>query len=145
MLVSYPALFYYDDTESVPFFVTFPDFENSATQGKNTSDALYMASDWLGITVSDYLANNRNLPDASDINAINLDTLDPYPDELKYNPKLSFKSMVVVDLSSYLDDEQPIKKTLTIPKWADQAGKDMKINFSKTLTEAIANKKIDAN
>jgi ABC-type nitrate/sulfonate/bicarbonate transport system substrate-binding protein len=30
-----------------------------------------------------------------------------------------------------------IKKTLTIPKWADKAGKKLGLNFSKTLTDAI--------
>ena len=53
MLVTYPALFYFDDTDgaNAPYFVTFPDFEHSATQGENMADAMAMASDWLG-TVS---------------------------------------------------------------------------------------------
>ena len=34
MLVTYPALFYYDDTDGAEatYFVHFPDFEYSATQ-----------------------------------------------------------------------------------------------------------------
>ena len=80
MLVSYPALFYYDTegSEVVPFFITFPDFTNSATQGESISDAIAMASDWLGM-----------------------------------NEDLSFKSMVMTDLSSYMDQDQLVKKTLT--------------------------------
>lgn len=36
MLVTYPALFYYDDTDGTEatYFVHFPDFEYSATQGE---------------------------------------------------------------------------------------------------------------
>lgn len=47
MLMTYPALFYFDPDESVPYFVHFPDFPNSATQGKTISDAMMMASDYL--------------------------------------------------------------------------------------------------
>jgi predicted RNase H-like HicB family nuclease len=143
MLVSYPALFYYDKSESVPFFVTFPDFKNSATQGENVSDALAMASDYLGITVADDLQNNRQLPKPTDINSLSLKDLNPYPDELNYDEELSFTSMVLVDLSDYLEDDKPVKKTLTIPTWADKLGKELKLNFSKTLTDAIAEKKLE--
>lgn len=141
MLVSYPALFYYDKSEKVPFFVTLPDFTNSATQGLNISDAMAMASDWLGITVADYIENNHDLPKPSDIQTLSLKRNNPYPSELNYDQDLSFVSMVMVDLNGYIGSDQPIKKTLTIPKWADKLGKKLNLNFSKTLTEAIANKK----
>ena len=44
----------------------------------------------------------------------------------------------------YLGSQEPIKKTLTIPRWADKLGREMGLNFSQTLTEAIADKKIQA-
>lgn len=46
MLVTYPALFYYDDTDGTEatYFVHFPDFEYSATQGEGISEALAMGS-----------------------------------------------------------------------------------------------------
>lgn len=39
MLVTYPSLFYFDDTDgaNAPYFVAFPDFEHSATQGEQIS------------------------------------------------------------------------------------------------------------
>ena len=49
--------------------------------------------------------------------------------------------MVTVDVSTYLDDQKLIDKTLTIPRWADRLGKEMRLNFSETLTDAIAAKK----
>ena len=52
--------------------------------------------------------------------------------------------MVSVDVSEYLGSQEPIKKTLTIPRWADKLGREMGLNFSQTLTEAIADKKIQA-
>jgi predicted RNase H-like HicB family nuclease len=142
MMISYPALFYYTTSEKVPFFVTFPDFKNSATQGSNTTDAIAMASDWLGINVADYLENNRPLPAASTLNEISLSENNPYPDDLEFDSTLSFKSMVLVDLDNYLNGDVKIKKNVTIPKWADRMGNDLHINYSATLTDAIAKIKI---
>lgn len=142
MLVSYPALFYYDRTEKVPYFITFPDFKNSATQGASISDALAMASDWLGIHVADDIENNRELPVPTTLSALSLVENNPYPDELNFDANASFTSMVLVELDDYLDATSAVKKTLTIPKWANKVGLALNLNFSKTLTDAIAEKKL---
>ena len=150
MLVTYPALFYYDDTDgsATPYFVTFPDFEYSATQGENMADAMTMASDWLGVTLADYIENGRDIPTPSSINTLSLIDNDPFKNDddfnLVYNPDKSFISMVVVDVAEYLGSQEPVKKTLTIPRWADTLGHELGLNFSQTLTEAIADKKIHA-
>ncbi len=120
MLVTYPALFYYDESETPGYFVHFPDFENSATQGEDVSDAMYMASDWLGLVVSSLIEDGKDLPKPSDINKLSLSDNDPFKDDddfdLEYDPARSFKSMVTVNLNEYLDSQKPVKKTLTIPK-----------------------------
>lgn len=150
MLVTYPALFYYDDTDgaNAPYFVTFPDFEHSATQGEDMADAMAMASDWLGINLADYIENGREIPTPTPINALSLASNNPFQDEedidLVYNPSKSFISMVMVDVAEYLGSQEPVKKTLTIPRWADTLGRDLGLNFSQTLTDAIADKKIHA-
>lgn len=150
MLVTYPALFYYDDTDgsATPYFVTFPDFEYSATQGENMADAMTMASDWLGVTLADYIENGRDIPTPSVINTLSLVDNDPFKNDedfnLVYNPDKSFISMVVVDVAEYLGSQEPVKKTLTIPRWADTLGHELGLNFSQTLTDAIADKKIHA-
>ena len=150
MFVSYPALFYYDDTTeiSTKFFVSFPDFPGQAgTQGENIPDAMYMASDWLGMVLADVIENGREIPTPSPINTLSLVDNNPFKDdeemELVYDPEKSFISMVSVDIAQYLGSQEPIKKTLTIPKWADTLGLEMHLNFSKTLTDAIANKKLN--
>lgn len=144
MLISYPALFYYDPTETVKYFVHFPDFENSATQGDDISDAMFMASDWLGLTVSSLIEDGVDVPKPSAINTLSLQENNPFkndPDfESTFDLDNSFISMVAVNISDYLGSQEPVKKTLTIPMWADKAGKKMKINFSQTLTDAIAEK-----
>lgn len=150
MLVTYPALFYYDDTDgaNAPYFVTFPDFEHSATQGEDMADAMAMASDWLGINLADYIENGREIPTPTPINALSLASNNPFQDDedidLVYNPSKSFISMVMVDVAEYLGSQEPVKKTLTIPRWADTLGRDLGLNFSQTLTDAIADKKIHA-
>ncbi|HEM3484778.1 TPA: type II toxin-antitoxin system HicB family antitoxin [Streptococcus suis] len=150
MLVTYPALFYYDDTDgaSSPYFVTFPDFEHSATQGEDMADAMAMASDWLGIHLADYIENGRDIPTPTPINTLSLADNNPFRDdediELNYDPNKSFISMVMVDVAEYLGSQEPIKKTLTIPRWADTLGRELGLNFSQTLTDAIADKKIHA-
>lgn len=150
MLVTYPALFYYDDTDgaNAPYFVTFPDFEHSATQGEDMADAMAMASDWLGINLADYIENGREIPTPTPINALSLASNNPFQDDedidLVYDPSKSFISMVMVDVTEYLGSQEPVKKTLTIPRWADTLGRDLGLNFSQTLTDAIADKKIHA-
>ena len=150
MLVTYPALFYYDDTDgaNAPYFVTFPDFEHSATQGEDMADAMAMASDWLGINLAAYIENGRDIPTPTPINALSLANNNLFRDdediELVYDPSKSFVSMVMVDVAEYLGSQEPVKKTLTIPRWADTLGRDLGLNFSQTLTDAIADKKIHA-
>lgn len=143
MLISYPAMFYFTDSGTMPFFITFPDFPNSATQGENIAEALNMATEWLGIKAADFIENNHDLPIPSDIQELNLTKNNPYPSDLIFDESKSFISMVLVDLSKYLDVNQPVKKTLTIPKWADKVGKELNLNFSQTLTDAIAEKKVE--
>lgn len=138
MLVTYPALFYYDDTDgaNAPYFVTFPDFEHSATQGEDMADAMAMASDWLGINLADYIENGREIPTPTPINALSLASNNPFQDDedidLVYDPSKSFISMVMVDVAEYLGSQEPVKKTLTIPRWADTLGRDLGLNFSQT-------------
>lgn len=151
MLVTYPAFFYYDDTDGdnvAPYFVHFPDFEHSATQGDNIPDAMAMASEWLGIMLADMIEKGQDLPQPSDISQLSLVEDDPFKNDddfdLVFEPDKSFVSMVAVDVSQYLGSQEPIKKTLTIPRWADKLGRELGLNFSQTLTEAIADKKLQA-
>lgn len=150
MLVSYPALFYFENSENYEpgFSVFFPDFPNTGgTSGSTIPEALEMASDYLGILLADDIEEERELPIPSLISSLSLEGNDPFKEDedfnLEYDSEKSFISMVSVDLSEYLSNNDPVKKTLTIPKWADKLGKDLQLNFSKTLTEAIMEKKLN--
>ncbi|HCM90497.1 MULTISPECIES: type II toxin-antitoxin system HicB family antitoxin [Vagococcus] len=147
MLISYPAIFYYEDnSSSVPFQIYFPDLDG-LTQGINIPDAIAMGSEYLGIRLADDFENKRELPKPSNINELSLTHNAPFQDDDDFNfmfdPEKSFISMVNVNLIEYLGLEEPIKKTLAIPKWADKLGKELHLNFSKTLTEAIIKEKLN--
>ena len=149
MLVTYPALFYFNDTDvaNAPYLVAFPDFEHSAIQGADIADAMAMAIDWLGMNLADYIENGRDIPTPSSINTLSLVDNNPFRDEdfeMVYDSSKSFISMVMVDVAKYLGSQEPVKKTLTIPRWADTLGRELGLNFSQTLTDAIADKKIHA-
>ncbi|HFI0237776.1 TPA: type II toxin-antitoxin system HicB family antitoxin [Streptococcus suis] len=150
MLATYPALFYYDDTDDTvaPYFVHFPDFEHSATQGESMADAMAMASDWLGVMLADIIETGLEVPAPSDINKLSLVDNDPFKNDPdfseSYDLSKSFISLVMVDVADYLGSQEPIKKTLTIPRWADRLGRELGLNFSQTLTDAIAEKKLQA-
>ena len=151
MLVAYPALFYYDPEEASanPYFVTFPDLKNSATQGESPAQALLMASDYLGMALAAQVEQGESLPQPSAINDLSLEANNPFKEDedmtLNYDPDKSFISLVSVDLANYLGSQEPIKKTLTIPRWADRLGRELGLNFSQTLTDAIAHKRLGSN
>ncbi|MDT2659123.1 type II toxin-antitoxin system HicB family antitoxin [Enterococcus hulanensis] len=149
MLVSYPALFFFDDSDGLEasYQVYIPDLD-AMTQGRDISDSIFMASDLLGIRLADDIENERSIAEPSDINSLSLVKNRPFQDDddfkFTFNAAKSFISMVSVELDEYLSANEPIKKTLTIPKWADKLGKELHLNFSKTLTDAIVEKKIGA-
>ncbi|HGF8314862.1 type II toxin-antitoxin system HicB family antitoxin [Enterococcus faecium] len=151
MLVSYPALFYFEVSEGYEsgFSVFFPDFPDVAgTSGSDVSEAIENASDFLGILLADDIEAGRNLSKPSLISSLSLEKNNPFKDDtdftLEYDSEKSFISMVSVDLEEYLGLDEPTKKTLTIPKWADKMGKELNLNFSKTLTDAIMREKLGA-
>lgn len=140
MLISYPALFYYVPDEEY-YYISFPNLGGGGTQGENIEDAMLMASDYLGLMVSDLLENGEEVPKRSKIGEISLSKNNPFKDdddiELNYDEENSFISMVYVELEDYLGSNELVKKTLSIPKWSNDLGKRLNLNFSKVLTEAI--------
>lgn len=143
MFFSYPAIFYKNINDE-GYYVYFLDFKTTGTQGSTKEEALYMASDWLGIMVADDLENNRDLPQASEISKIDIEKSFPFDEEMKKNCDFenSFVNLVLVNIEEYLSDVRTVKKTLTIPSWVNKIGMTANLNFSKLLTDAIVNKTV---
>lgn len=140
MLVSYPAIFYYTPEEE-GYYVYFPDIEGAGTQGDTIEDALFMASEYLGIVASDIVESEGKLPNKSSIKKLSIVDDFPFKDDEEFNvyydEEKSFISMVYVDLTDYFASKELVKKTLSIPKWSNDLGNKLNINFSKILTDAI--------
>lgn len=142
LLYSYPAVCYYI-SDAQGYYVYFPDLEASVTQGADVSDAMFMASEYLGMLLADDLEHARILKPASDIHSISIADSFPFDDPtMIYDIHKSFVSMVTVDVDNYLGGQVLVKKTLSIPKWANDLGMKLGLNFSKELTELIARKTI---
>jgi predicted RNase H-like HicB family nuclease len=117
----YPAVFTPD--EGGAFMVTFPDIEGLVTCGDSELSALEMAEEALGT----YLEDMENPPARSSIGTHKA-------------PKGGFVSHIKVDMKKFIEkygSQNAVKKTLSIPDWLDRAAKRKRVNFSKTLQDAL--------
>ena len=121
----YPAIFYHEGTG---YSVLFVDFE-CATQGSSLPEALEMAAEAAAGWIMGSIDKGEPLPIASALETV-------HPDDG------GFASLVFIDLDELKAnyDEKPIKKTLTIPSWLNQAAERKNINFSATLKNALIEK-----
>ena len=118
----FPAVFL---KEEDGYSISFPDIDGAFTCGETFEEALFMAKDCL---------------------ELNLDTVDEIPhvtdiDKIKLNEN-EYLVMVQADMLNFRkkNDNKPVKKTLTIPKWLNDLGIEKKINFSKVLQDALKEK-----
>ena len=123
-IVVYPIIIKYepDDTD-YPYLVTIPDLDNGMTQGKSIADAIAMAEDYIGTTsLEESLpTSNYDLPQAKKDETVTL---------------------VRVNVSEYKrkHDNKVVKKTITIPNYLNELGKENGINFSEVMTNALRDK-----
>ena len=124
MFVVYPFVF----KKEIPqgYFIESVDVKEAYT-GINTDDVslgISMAEEVLGLVLSEYIERGIEIPKATTINNIKAKE-----DE--------FVTLIKIDLDKYLKDTNLVKKTLSIPKWANDKGLRLGVNFSKVLTESI--------
>lgn len=122
-IVVYPIIISYDpDSTDYPYLVTIPNIDGM-TQGKDIADAIAMAEDYIGtFSLNETLPpSNYNLPKANDNDTVTL---------------------VRVNISEYKrkNDNKVIKKTITIPNYLNELGKEHGINFSELMTNALKEK-----
>lgn len=122
-IVVYPVIIKYEpDTTDYPYLVTIPDIDGM-TQGKDVADAIAMAEDYIGTySLEEQLPkSNYTLPKANNGETVTL---------------------VRVNVSEYKrkNDTKVIKKTITIPNYLNELGKETGINFSELMTNALKEK-----
>ena len=120
----YPAIF--TKEEDGLYSVEFPDIKGCVTCGDNLADAIYMAQDVLAFTLYDYERDNKEVPQASDI------------EDMKV-PEGSFVNDILCDTLLYQrrNSNKAVKKTLSIPEWLNELAMNAEVNFSQVLQDAL--------
>ncbi|KFD41195.1 antitoxin HicB [Peptococcaceae bacterium SCADC1_2_3] len=126
MKLVYPACFY--PCEEGGYTVTFPDLPGCVTEGDTLSEAVDMAIDAASGWLLEYVEDNKQLPNSSNIK-------DVVPNEYENG----FVSLISVDLDEYSKKyaNKAVKKTLTIPAWLNTIAEEKNVNFSQILQDAL--------
>ena len=145
MKVIYPVLFYEEKEGGYSVFV--PDLEktvnsNASTCGNTLEEAMYMAEDLIAGLVLDEMEEGKKIPKASKIEDVTFDEIEEKLDIENWDYVSKFKTYIAVDISSFAEKwgKQLVKKTVNIPQWVNTKAEEMKINFSKTLEDALLQK-----
>lgn len=140
MKVIYPVLFYEEKEEGYSVFV--PDLKNSSTCGLTLEDAMSMAEDLIAGIVLDEMEENNKIPKSSKIEEVTFEKLEKELDIENWDYISKFKTYIAVDITLFAEKwgKELVKKTVNIPKWVNTKAETLKINFSKTLEEALLQK-----
>ena len=95
----------------------------AASQGDTMDEAVRMAQDAIGLMLEDC----KVCPEPSVPSALHVDPED-------------FVVMVPFDMEEYEKRYRPVKKTLSIPGWLNDAAESAHINFSGVLQDALKEK-----
>ncbi len=120
----YPVIFSKDKDG---YLVTIPDLDLD-TEGKDFSDAINIARDAISLYILDKEDNDESIPEPHSVRH-----------DLKGN---DFIFYIDVDMILYRKKygTKTVKKNCTIPAWLDAKARELDINFSKTLQEALLKK-----
>lgn len=140
MKVIYPVLFYQEKENGYSVFV--PDLNNASTCGSTLEEAITMTEDLIAGIVLDEMEEGRKIPEASKIEEVSFETLENNLKIENWDYISKFKTYIVVDISEFAKKwgKGLVKKTVNIPKWINAKAEELKINFSKTLEEALLQK-----
>ena len=119
----YPALFAKED-ESI--LVTFPDLEDTFTDGATMQEAFDNAEDVLNLMLWNREEENADIP------------LPSSPEEIIV-PQGTMLVMIKADTLAYrkLHDQKTIRRSITLPSWLDTIAREHNINFSQLMQNAI--------
>jgi len=145
MKTIYPVLFYEEKEGGYSVFV--PDLEkqlncSASTCGDTLEQAMLMAEELIAGIVLDEMEEGNRIPRASKIEEVSFEDLEKELDIENWEYVSRFKTYIAVDINLYAEKwgKELVKKTVNIPKWINTKAEEMKINFSKTLEEALLQK-----
>ena len=145
MKVIYPVLFYEEKEGGYSVFV--PDLQkalntSASTCGSTLEEAMSMAEDLIAGLVLDEMEDGKPIPQASKIEDVSFEELETSLDIEDWDYVSKFKTYIAVDINMYAETwgKELVKKTVNIPRWINTKAESLKINFSKTLEEALLQK-----
>jgi len=120
----FPAIFESDGNGG--YTVTFPDLPGCITEGDTLDEALYMAKDALELYIYNLEEDNEIIPDPT------------APEKIKV-PEGAFVNLIEVYMPPVRDEmaNKSVNKTVTIPRWLNEAAEKANINFSQVLQYAL--------
>lgn len=119
----YPAIFEYAEDG---ISIEFPDLPGCLPCAQTTEEALKNAKEALGLHLYGMERHKDDIPEPTPVNKLK-----------------AKKNQVVVLIETWMPiirdaiENRAIKKTLTIPKWLNDAAEENKVNFSHVLQEAL--------
>ena len=119
----YPAIFHPNQDDG-SITVTVPDLPGCITEGKDLTDAIFMAGDAVSMRLWDAENHHESIPSPS------LPPTVTAPEFVNY---------VYADTNEYRrkNDSRAIKKTLTLPSWLNAQAEQAGVNFSQVLQDAL--------
>lgn len=119
----YPAIFHPNQDDG-SITVTVPDLPGCITEGKDLTDAIFMAGDAVSMWLWDAENRHESIPSPS------LPPTVTAPEFVNY---------VYADTNEYRrkNDSRAIKKTLTLPSWLNAQAEQAGVNFSQVLQDAL--------
>ena len=98
-----------------------------------------MTEELIAGQILDEMEEGNKIPIASKIEDVTFERLEKELDIENWDYVSKFKTYIIVDISVYAEKlgKELIKKTVNIPKWVNTKAEELKINFSKTLEEAL--------
>ncbi|MEG6567012.1 type II toxin-antitoxin system HicB family antitoxin [Thermoanaerobacterium saccharolyticum] len=120
----FPAVFESDGNGG--YTVTFPDLPGCITEGDTLDEALYMAKDALELYIYNLEEDNETIP------------IPTAPEKIKV-PEGAFINLIEVYMPPVRDEmaNKSVNKTVTIPRWLNEAAEKANINFSQVLQYAL--------
>jgi len=115
----YPAVFHYNKDDG-SYTIIYPDLPGCVSEGKSLENALYMAQDALKQWLECTMDCQQSIPSASRAEDITCE-------------QGEFVNLVRVELK----DERAVRRTVSIPRWMDNAAASSHLSLSRVLQDAL--------
>ena len=128
MKYTYLALFE-ADKENGGYTISFPDFSGAISEADTLNEAIYNAREVLEIYTIMFEDEGKELPEPSSFKAL--------ASQLGSDEDILQAISVDTELVRERERSKVVNKTVTLPSWLVEVGKENKINFSQLLQKAI--------